>query len=218
VKRIAIPLHKTVTADQTLVVACPMYRHLSVAWWYNWELMEKRPCAGLVSIEGVHLPLGMRRLVETAYEKFVGWDRLVVLEDDVAPPPDAFERIALYDDAYDIVGSFHVKHDRPHQLMAWRYRPGNGSRYQHVTDDEVRTMAATPDLHEVDGVAMGFTSIHRRVLDNWDHDRAPMWQPLPPMEGQDLHFCHEAKKQGFRVWMDSGLWCDHLTEVPIGYG
>lgn len=77
-------------------------------------------------------------------------------------------------------------------------------------------MADNPGMHEVDAVAMGFTAIRRRVLERWDRS-VPMWQPLPPMVGQDLHFCHEARKQGWRVWVDSGLRCAHLSELAVDY-
>jgi hypothetical protein len=208
----AVPLQICATdSPGQIVVALPMYRQVSVAWFYHWLRMIKNPCVGLVSIEGVYLPLAMTTLVETALNKFRRWDWLVVLEDDILPPLDAFERVNGYGSEHDIVGSVNMTHEPPYRVIAFQ----GEDRYEHLMSELETEWLSRPGLYEVDAVSMGFTAINRRVLEKWNAD-VPMWQPLPPMGGQDIHFCHEAKRQGFSVWLDSGMRCGHLTETTVG--
>jgi hypothetical protein len=198
-----------------IVVAFPLYRQLPVQWFFTYLNMEKDPIIGTVATEGIYLPMAMETMVVMAFEKFgTDWDRLVVWEHDNIPPVDAFNRIANYGEEHDIVGSVYFKHDWPHHIMAWMQV--DKPRYSPLTADVVATMVDYPALYEVDGVAMGFTSIKREVFEQWP-EGVSMWNPTPPLAGHDLHFCNEAKKAGFKVWLDSGIGCGHLTLVPIGY-
>jgi hypothetical protein len=164
----------------------------------------------------------METLVELAYKNCPDFDRIVIIEHDMEIPLDALERIAQYGPEHDIVGSIYFKHDSPHHVMTWmQIKP---PFFSPLTADVTRQLVDYPALYQVDGVAMGFTSISRRVFDEWNPD-VPMWDPIPPLIGHDLHFCNEAKKpqhgpnkdQPFKVWVDSGLVCGHLTMIPIGY-
>jgi hypothetical protein len=191
-----------------------MYRQVSVNWFFNWTQMNKDDVVGVIGVEGAYLTLAMSTLVEKAMNEFHDWDRFVVMEQDMIPPVDALQRIAQYGPEHDIVGSTYFKHEPPHHVMAWQQvKPPH---YSPLSRDVVRTMVENPALYEVDGVAMGLTSISREVFEGWDPS-VPMWHPTPPLAGHDLHFCNEAKKQGFKVWLDSGIGCGHLTEMPIGY-
>jgi len=204
-----------------LVVAFPMYRQVSVNWFFQWLQLKKDHVVGTVATEGIYLPQAMATLVDLTYKHFGDdWDRVVVYEHDMIPPLDALNRISTYGDApdgadYDIVGTTYFKHDAPHHVMAWmQVKP---PMFSPLTAEVTRVMVDNPALYPVDGVAMGLTSIHRRVFEGWD-PRIPMWDAQPPLVGHDLWFCHAARQQGFKVWLDSGIGCGHLTEVPIGYG
>lgn len=200
---------------QKLVVAWPLYRQLPVAWFFQWEQMDKRHVAAVVGTEAMYIPMAMAQLVDMAFEKCPDFDRLIVFEHDMIPPLDAFNRIAQYRDEHDIVGTMYFKHDWPHHVMAWmQVKP---PFYSPLTAEVTKQMVDNHALYEVDAVAMGFTAIRRQVFEKWDRS-VPMWDPIPPLIGHDLHFCNEAKKQGFKIWVDSGIGSGHLTLVPIGYG
>ena len=211
---------------QKLVVAWPLYRTVPVQWLFNWVKMEREHGANIAAVvgtEAVYLPMAMHELINQAFIECPDFDRLVVMEHDMLPPHDAFERIAQYGPEHDIVGTMYFKHDYPYHSMVWlQVQP---PRYSPLTAEIVKTMVDTPALYEVDAVAMGFTSISRRVFEGWNPD-VPMWDPILPLVGHDLHFCNEAKKpqhglnkdEAYRVWVDSGIGSGHLTLVPIGYG
>jgi hypothetical protein len=201
--------------QQKIVVAFPLYRQVPVSWFFTWLKMSKLNVAAVVGTEAMYLPMAMAELVNQAFKECPDFDRLVIFEHDMLPPLDGLDRIATYRDEHDIVGCTYFKHDWPHHVMAWmKVQP---PFYSPLTAEVVKEMVDTPALYEVDAVAMGFTAIRREVFERWDR-QVPMWDPTPPLVGHDLHFCNEAKKQGFKVWVDSGIGCGHLTLVPIGYG
>lgn len=180
----------------------------------TWLQMRKGNLAGVVASEGVYLTHAMEALTAMAFKNFPDFDRLVVYEADMIPPVDALDRIATYGDEHDIVGSVYFQHVHPHKIMAW-HQP-DPPLFEPVSRDEAEFMIDNPDLYEVGGVAMGLTAISRRVLEDWDPD-VPMWTPSPPLVGHDLHFCNEARKQGFRIFLDSSLGCGHMSERPVGF-
>jgi hypothetical protein len=215
VKLVAIPLQQFVTAGPKIVVGLPMYRQVSVTWLTRWLQIDKQPCTGLVLVEGVRLPIAMKAITETAFRKFPDWDWLTIYEDDILPPPDAFQRIINYPDICDIVGSLNHMHNPPHPANAYTLHNRDATPiYKNITPGTLHNWTNPPGLHEVDAVAMGFTAIRRHTLQNWNSD-TPMWQPIPPIQGQDIHFCHEAKKQGNTIWLDTAMQCGHLTEVEV---
>jgi hypothetical protein len=64
-------------------------------------------------------------------------------------------------------------------------------------------------------VSFGFTTIHRTLLENWDKS-IPMFVH-DNTTSHDVYFAEMATKQGFGVYVDSTLVCDHLSEIPISY-
>ncbi len=201
-------------AEQKIVVAFPLYRQVPVSWFFNWEAMSKTHLAATVGTEAMYLPAAMNHLVYTAFTECPDLDRIVVFEHDMIPPLDALDRVAQYRDEHDIVGCMYFKHDYPYHVMAWMQV--DAPFYSPLTAEVTKEMYDNPALYEVDAVAMGFTAISRRVFEQWD-PAVPMWDPIAPLVGHDLHFCNEAKKQGFKVWVDSGIGAGHLTTIPIGY-
>ena len=197
-----------------IVVGFPLYRQVSSNWLLTWLQLNKNHVAGVVASEGAYLTHAMEALVSLAFKACPDFDRFVVYEADMIPSRDAFDRIAQEHDGHDIVGSVYFQHVYPHKLMAWN-QP-DPPLFEPLDKDVAEDMINNPGLYEVGGVAMGLTSISREVLENWD-PRVEMWKPTPPLVGHDLHFCNEARKQGFKVWLDSGLGCGHLTERPVGY-
>jgi hypothetical protein len=197
---------------QKLVVGFPFYRQLSVTWFFNFIGLDMRHVIGTVGIDGTILARAMERLSEMALDNYPDFDRLVLFEQDVLPPKDAFNRIASYRQEHDIVAPMTFDHKPPHHVMACMHVDPE-PYFSPLTAEITRKMVEAPALYEVDAVATGFMSIRREVFEQWDKS-VPMWKAAPPFVGHDLHMCNEAKKQGFKVWVDSGMPVDHLTQVP----
>ena len=199
-----------------ILVAWPFHYQIPVAWFYNWVHMDKSSCVGSVSVEGVQLTHSLNQLVDMALTRFDDWDRLVIMEHDMLPPVDGFTRMASYDDKADIVGSFYFRHEPPHHPYV--YLPIDSDTHVGVlsSGDVQRMVDGEPSLFECAAVGFGFTGIARYVLEKWD-PAIPMFDFGEPWGSQDLWFCAKAREQGFKVYVDSGLRCGHLTTAPVGY-
>lgn len=182
-------------------------------WFVRFEEMDRTPVAGLVATRKLYLASAMNHMVTDALARD-DWDRLVVYEADMLPPPNAFVRISQYSDSLDVVGSMYFQHPPPHHPVV--YSQVDEGHYTHLARNQVDEMMASPGVYPVDAVGMGFTSIHRRVLANWDTN-IPMFGGEQHQIGHDMYFCREAQRQGYSVHIDSGIECGHITELPVTY-
>lgn len=202
-----------------LIMALPLSYQISIKWFYNWVNMRKEDCTGIVAVEHVQLPSALKMLRDMAMTQYKEWDRLVIFEHDMIPPIDGFQRIAGYsemmDNDPDIVGSVYFRHEPPHH--GYVYMPVKDEVKVGVLEAKgIQEMVENPGLYEVAACGFGFTSIHRRVFENWDQS-VEMFKFQEPWGSEDMWFCAQAKAQGFTVHIDSALCCGHLTLQPVTY-
>jgi hypothetical protein len=199
-----------------LLVCFPTYHHIPAKFFTRYLVMDKNNVVGNMVVDGVYLPISMQVMVDQAL-KSKNWDRLVTMEQDTLPPEDAFNRLDAYTKEHHIVGSMYFKHSKPHDVVCYIQEKGT-LRHNSLTPETVKAWCSKPGLYECSAVGLGFTSISREVLENWDKN-VPMFQcdnKEIDFGSHDLWFCYQARKQGFKVYIDSGMQCDHLTEVAIG--
>jgi hypothetical protein len=200
---------------ERLVIGMPLYGSVSVTFFDRWNAIDKRPVVSITTVKGTYLAVSMEVLVQQVLEQ-PGWDRLVVYEQDMMPPADALVRIAQMHHEYDIVGTMYFGHRPPHVAQVCEFHDEDG--YQPIGPEMVDRLTRDPGLHPAETVAMGLTSIGRRCLERW-HPEIPMWQgdpSVPQGTSHDVFFCHQARRQGFTVAVDSGLICGHLTLIEVG--
>ena len=196
-----------------ILLAIPLYLSVPVMWFCRFEEMNRTPVVGMMATRKLYLASAMSHMVRGALERD-DWDRLVTLEADMLAPTDAFVRISQYPDSLDIVGSMYFQHPPPHHPVV--YSQVDEGHYTHLARNQIDEMMAAPGLYPVDAVGMGFTSIHRRVLADWDTS-IPMFGGEQYQLGHDMYFSREAKRQGFTIHVDSAIECGHITEFPITY-
>lgn len=196
-----------------LLVAFPTYHQIPSTFFTRYLNMDKDEVVGNIVVDGVYIEEAMRLIVEKALE-LEGWDRLVIMESDTVPPLDALTRAASVD--ADIVGSIYFRHEAPHTAMVY-IQEEDSLGHNPITPQTVKAWTDDPALYECHAVAFGFTSIARRVLENWDKDIKMFLADRNEINfgSHDLWFSYQARKQGFKVYVDSGIVCDHLTEVAI---
>jgi hypothetical protein len=89
-------------------------------------------------------------------------------------------------------------------------------------------MLEKPALYKCGAVGMGCTSIARRVFENWEpglpffrneykdqgegKEGEDNWKFAHGEVSHDVWFCQQATRQGFEIYLDSSLHCNHLTE------
>jgi glycosyltransferase involved in cell wall biosynthesis len=141
-----------------------------------------------------------------------GYKWLFFLDDDVIPPPDAIEKLARHE--LDIVSGLYYRRHVPVEPVALRNVPGGR---QYVRDFK------PGDVVEVDVVGAGCLLIHRRVLEavpkpwfEWLCDREDL--PKSQQISEDYAFCEKAKRNGFRIYLDTSVQCDHAGYGKAVYG
>lgn len=206
------------------LIGMPLYRSLSSTFFSNWLSMDQSCVMGVVTVDGAYITTAMEMIVEQALER-EGWDRLVIMEHDMIPPPWAFTRMANYEPEWAVVGSIYFAHPEPHNCHVFVEQHSDDDQidglgaaigsHNLITPDTVKAWTDDPALHRCDAVGFGLTSIARHVLEDWDHSR-PMFGLGRELGSHDLWFCKRAREQGHEVYVDSMVVCDHLTEVRIG--
>jgi len=201
---------------QYLALSIPCYTWVSTQFFNVMVLLVKRHPApiDLAVTMGVYLVHAMRTMMETLAEH-PGWQRLLVVEQDMLIPEDALRKHAQH--TVDIVGSMYFQHTFPFHANVLYRHPQKGI----VCPPEpafVQHMVENPGLWKCDSVGFGCTSIARRVFESWDYD-IPIWrsEESKTEAGHDTWFCSRAKEQGFQSYLDSSILCKHLTEHPINY-
>lgn len=197
-----------------IVVGMPLYRSIPATFFTHWLTMDKTPVRATVSVQGVYLTHAMTKLVNLALEHD-GWDKLVILESDVIPPLGAFNRVAEYQADKHVVGPVMFQHVPPYTAMVFGPDPDPAGTVKPFGPDIIKQIVENPALYACSAVSFGFTTIHRTLLENWDKS-VPMFQHSNDVS-HDVYFATEAKKQGFGVYVDSSLVCDHLSEIPVSY-
>lgn len=188
-----------------VAVGFPLYKQIPAPVFTRWLGMDKTPVVATCVVDAVYLPKALGIIVGQALD-LPGWERLVIFEQDMIPPHDAFSRVAAH--GGDIVGAVYVGHVKPHEPMVYLEVEGE---FHAVKPDVIAEWVEEPGLYEVHAVGCGFLSIARNVLEDWD-PAVPMWKTDDEHFGsQDLWFCHHARKQGFKIFVDSGMVCGHLS-------
>lgn len=196
----------------------PLYRNLSVTFLKSWKALDTRDVVGMTDVQSPYLGASMQHMMDTALlmNETTPWDRIVVLEQDMILPADALHRIAREHEGTDVVCAVYFGHAPPHVVQACYLEP-DGSQYTPYGPETVKGWLDNPGLHPVDSVAMGCTSISRRCLEEWDQDILAWYGDVTVPSGlsHDVHFSHQARRQGFSVAIDSGILPGHLTEIQV---
>jgi hypothetical protein len=204
--------------EQKALVALPLYKLMSSQFFTNWIKMDQSHVSGIVTVDGAYITTSMEMIVDQALAND-GWDRLIIIEHDMIPPPWAFTRMAMYEPEWAIVGSIYFAHPPPHNVHIYVERDDGDDvvigSHDVITPDTVRAWTEEPALHRCDGVGFGLISIARHVLEDWDSSK-PMFGTSGQLGSHDLWFCRRAREQGHKVYVDSAVVCDHLTEIGVG--
>lgn len=203
---------------QRIVLVLPCYVNVPTSFMTNLlSTVSEFPgdCA-VNTIQGPYVDQSMRHAADDL-RKLDNWDRMIVVEQDMLIPRDGLIKHALHTD--DIVGSVYFQHTPPHYLNCmFRYEGKFGYPRPAVVDQ----MVNHPALWKCDAVGLGFTSIARRVVDEWPDD-VPMFRTDYEHQSRhdsynhgcvshDVWFCGHARSLGYDVFLDSSIKCGHITE------
>lgn len=137
-------------------------------------------------------------------------DYLFMIDDDMISESDLFER--LYESKKDIIAPLAFTRNFPHKPVIYACREGWDSVAQcHGFTNYAVMNYPKEKLFECDAVGFG------AVLINVDCFRKmpQPWFMNPNKTGEDINFCYEAGKYGFRTWMDTRVKLGHVSHPLI---
>lgn len=155
-------------------------------------------------------------LIQYAREQFAksvletGADYLFMIDDDMLAPPDLFYQLAKNDK--DICAALAFTRNPDHKPVIYDVIEG----FDPMTkkDYYINKFAMNyprNTLVQCDAVGFGAVLIKRRVIEAM---KEPRFMGLTGC-GEDITFCHKAKKLGFEVWMDTRVKLGHLGAPTI---
>jgi len=149
-------------------------------------------------------PIARERLAEQAM--VCEADYLLFIDDDMICPVDMFER--LYKRQKDIVGALAFTRYSPHKPVIFNLTEG----YDEVAkkDYYISTIYYNypkNSLVECDAVGFGAVLINCKIF----REMSKPWFVMNNNVGEDVQFCFDAKKSGFKVYMDTAVKLGHLS-------
>ena len=151
----------------------------------------------------IFTPLAREKSVELALQ--AGCDWLLMVDDDMICPDDMFER--LYVNQKDICAALAFTRNAPHKPVLYSQLDG----YDHVSKKDYMLNTAVmnyPKDQLVECDAVGFGAVLLRI-DMFRKMPQP-WFMSTCGTGEDIYFCYQARKHGYRVFMDTRVKLGHL--------
>lgn len=156
----------------------------------------------------MHVHVAREELGKTALDMNAQY--LFMIDDDMVAPDDLFER--LYAADKDIVAPLAFTRNFPHKPVMYSCIEGWDSVIQkeHFINHAVINYPKDK-LVQCDAVGFGAVLIKTEVLRGTNQP----WFMNPNTTGEDINFCYQAKKNGFKTWMDTRVKLGHLSHPII---
>jgi hypothetical protein len=134
-----------------------------------------------------------------------GFDYLFMIDDDMIAPPDLFEKLIKHD--VDIIAPLAFMRFFPHKPVIYNIAEGyDDITKQYFYQNYVVERYPKKQLVECDAVGFGAVLINARCF----KEMKQPWMMVMSGAGEDIHFCHCARKAGFKVYMDTSVQLAHL--------
>lgn len=183
-------------------------------FWTSYEQLQKPDHLPIV-IERLHVDRARNEVVDMTLNPEVprppqypgGVDKrykdathVFFIDDDMVVPPGGLLRLLSHN--VPIVGGLYYGRIPPHLPVV----------YRHVEDNQwVPVTEFCAGLQEVDAIGAGFLLIQREVLEKM----ARPWFEFSDKMGEDMYFCEEARKLGYKILLDADIKCGHLSMMEI---
>lgn len=191
-----------------LCVCTPHRGNVSFNWATNFASL-RLPDHIISSKSTAAIDLAREQTIKNALENSPEW--LLMLDSDVIPPRDVYERLLDHD--LDIVSASYVVDKMPPHLSAWAYESEEGLSAIDEWEDN--------SLLNVDAVGMGCCLISRRVFEDierpwfrWTEGfETHPWDLSDEIDqkgiGEDFFFCYKALQEGYNIYYDTSIRCAH---------
>lgn len=173
------------------------------------EIRDRHPGLPPIVYQPGNLSVALTR--NTIVKKFLAgpWQLLVMVDDDVVPPPTMLD---TFNDMPSGFGVGAIPHVMPHPVT-----PAELALTAFTDDGGLRVAQLEDGWNEVDAVATGCVAISRAALVACGPNPFRIENnPDAQVTSDDFLFCQDVKNAGFKIgaYMD-GWYCDHITAVSL---
>lgn len=152
--------------------------------------------------------LARERIADEAVDK--GMDYLFMIDDDMLCPIDIFEQ--LYKHNVDICAALAFTRYPPHKPVIYELNNGYDPVAKNSYNINYSVNSYPKDrLVQCDAVGFGGVLIKVDVLKGMQKP----WFMTTTGAGEDIYFCWEAGKAGFKIFMDTSIKLGHLGQPPV---
>ena len=133
-----------------------------------------------------------------------GYDYLFAVDSDISFPPDTLARLLSHDK--DLVSGIYIQRiPGTHTIEIMRKNEWGG--VSHVDWSDIKDQGLVP----IDGCGFGCVLIKSSVLNAIPYPHFLYHSALDHRNtiSEDVHFCNQMRDQGFRLWADTSILCDH---------
>lgn len=161
-----------------------------------------------LSMGEIFIPYAREMLAEKALE--FNCDYLFSVDDDMMAPPDLFYQLVKHD--VDVVAPLAFTRNPPHRPVMFSVVEGfdEATKQPYYINKTVNNYPRNK-LVECDAVGFGAILIKTDVF----RGMKKMYFMGTPGAGEDVHFCVNAKRAGFRIFMDTSVKLGHLSHPLI---
>ncbi len=160
------------------------------------------------SIGHILTPLAREHLAQNAVE--TGMDYLFMVDDDMITPPDLFE--SLYSRDVDVIAPLAFSRNAPYHPVIYEIMEGYDSveKSNYFINYSLKTYPKNK-LVECDAIGFGAVLIKTDVLKKM---KKP-WFMSTCGTGEDIFFCHKARKSNAKIFVDTSVKLGHLGAREI---
>lgn len=185
-------------------------------FWNSYETLVKPEGALPAVVERLHVDRARNEIVDMVLNpekprppqfpngvdrRYKAATHVLFIDDDMIVPPNGLMRLLSHKEP--IVGGLYFGRQPPHLPIA----------YRHIKDNQwIPITKFGAGLQEVDAIGFGFILVERTVLEKMQRP----WFEFSDRMGEDMYFCEQAKKLGYRILLDADIKCKHLSTVEIG--
>jgi hypothetical protein len=138
-----------------------------------------------------------------------GMDYVFFIDDDMICPNDLFQQLWRHD--VDIVAPLAFTRNYPHKAVIYQVTKGfdKVAQMPYFINHYIHKYPRNK-LVQCDAVGFGAALIKRQVF-----EKTPKpWFMSTTATGEDIFFCYNAWKAGFKVYMDTSTKIGHLSHPP----
>lgn len=141
----------------------------------------------------------------------LGADYVLWFDSDMLIPADTMQKMVKHmQDGKDFVTGLYFRRRSPYTPVIFSKLDidGNGCTWDNYNE------YPKDSVFEVEGCGFGCVMIKTEVLIDVASKEGKIFEPVNGM-GEDLAFCHRARKNGYKIYCDSSIKLGHCGQVMV---